>query len=176
MSDWRVESFEVSEQDSAFTRIRAIQHPEEYVPPGKYERLMRGNTVVMSTTPMEYRTHAPIIHRAKGIVLLNGLGLGFVLGEILKKPEVQAVTVVEIEPTVIDLIKPRFANDSRVNIVNADAFTFKPTENHYDAVWHDIWTNICSDNLAQMTKLKRKYGKRCDWQGCWSEGLCRRYT
>lgn len=173
---WRVEQFEVSEQDSAFTRIRAIQHPEEYVPPGKYERLMRGNQVVMSNTPMEYRTNLPIIHRAKGVVLLNGLGLGFVLGEILKKPEVLSVVVVEIEPEVINLIQPRFKDDLRVSIVNADAFTYKPTRTHYDAVWHDIWTDICVDNITQMTKLKRKYGKRCDWQGCWSEWMCRRHA
>jgi hypothetical protein len=30
----------------------------------------------------------------------------------------------------------------------------------YDMVWHDIWDDICSDNLEGMAKLHRKYGDR----------------
>jgi len=175
--DWSVETFEVSEQESSFTRIRSFQHPEEYVPAGKYKRLMRGRTVVMSNTPMEYRTNSPIIHRAKGTVLLNGLGLGMVLTAILEKKEVECVIVVEIDPDVIDLVGTHFADNLKCAFVCEDAFAYTPPKGQrYDAVWHDIWTDICGNNLTEMTRLKRKYGKRCDWQGCWSEGMCKRHT
>ena len=32
---------------------------------------------------------------------------------------------------------------------------------------HDIWDDICLDNLETMATLHRKYGRRCDWQGSW---------
>jgi hypothetical protein len=78
--DWRVESFTVSEEDAQRTAFRAAHKgSDEYVPPGTYKRLMRGDTVVMSNTPMEVRTNREFIRRAKGNVLINGLGLGMVL-------------------------------------------------------------------------------------------------
>jgi hypothetical protein len=46
---------------------------------------------------------------------------------------------------------------------------FKALGTFYGAVWHDIWDNLSVDNLPQMTALKRKYGRRARWQGCWSE-------
>jgi hypothetical protein len=45
----------------------------------------------------------------------------------------------------------------------------------YGMVWHDIWDSFCGDNLPEMTRLKRKYGRRADWQGCWGEWQCRRH-
>lgn len=37
-----------------------------------------------------------------------------------------------------------------------------------------IWDSLCADNLEEMTKLKRRFGRRTDWQGCWGEYQCRR--
>lgn len=174
--DWRVESFEVTKQDEAFTRLRAaVTHRwTEFVAAGRYKRLMRDRTVVMSNTPMEVETHAEIIQRAKGHVLLNGLGLGVVLTAILSKPDILSVTVVENSPDVIKLVAPTFAKDVRVEIVQADAFAFKPVAT-FNAVWHDIWDAICHDNLDGMRKLHRKYAKRTEWQGSWAREECRRY-
>jgi hypothetical protein len=36
-------------------------------------------------------------------------------------------------------------------------------------VWHDIWLDLCTDNLEGMGKLHRKYGRRTDWQGSWEK-------
>lgn len=171
--NWRVESFEVSKQDSAFSRIRAMQHPEEYVPAGVYKRLIRGREVIMSNTPMEIRTNKPIIWAAKGCVLINGLGLGMVVTALMQNPTVEAVTVIENSEDVIKLVGPSL-NYGRLTIVHADAFSFKPPAGRYGAVWHDIWDNIRSDNLEQMTKLTRKYARRADWQGCWCKAQCLR--
>lgn len=74
--EWAIETFTVSEHESAMTRIRACLHPEEYVPAGTYKRLVRGRVIVMSNTPMELNTNRPIMRAGTGRVLINGLGLG----------------------------------------------------------------------------------------------------
>src|SRR5579862_4422685 len=110
--DWAVESFEMTESQSRFTKIRAaIGHPLEYCPAGRYKRLVRNGTIVMSNTPMELHTNEPIIRRAKGRVLINGLGLGMVLVAILKKREVKLVRVIEQSADVIKLVGPAFEKD-----------------------------------------------------------------
>jgi hypothetical protein len=175
--DWSVESFTVSEKESEFTCMRAAcQGSHEYVPPGSYKRLKRGNTVVMSNTPMEVNTHSPIIQNATGHVLINGLGLGMVLNALLAKPDVQSITVVEFSKDVIALTGPSFKDEPRITVVNADAFTYQPPKTmRFNAVWHDIWDTICSDNLPEMQRLHRKYGRRSDWQGSWGRPQCERH-
>lgn len=165
---FRVETFTVSQSDSEMTALRAAMgNMDEYVPAGTYKRLMRGGTVVMSNTPMERRTNDAIIRRAAGDVLINGLGLGVVLDAVLAKPTVRSVTVVEIAPEVIELVAPTFRDDPRVHIVQADALALTPTET-YDAVWHDIWDEICHDNLPDMGRLIDAY-RASKWQGAWSQ-------
>lgn len=169
---WKVSRFTVSELASALDAIRARGR---YVPPGTYTRLTRGHVVVMSDTPAERRDHYEPVRRARGHVLINGLGIGMVLKAVLAKQEVSRVTVVEVSQELIDLIAPHY-KDPRLTIVCADAYEYQPPKGErYGAVWHDIWDYITPDNLAGMTKLKRKYGRRTDWQGCWAESLCRYY-
>jgi len=173
---WRVEKFTITEEASKFATLRSLwQGGRGAIRPGTYTKLVcEGRGVVMSDTPDEMRDHADAVRHARGHVLINGLGLGMVLGAILKKPEVERVTVVELDADVIALIGPHYAC-GRLEIVNASAFDYEPPRGiRYDAVWHDIWDDICTGNLSEMTKLKRKYGSRSDWQGCWSEPICRR--
>lgn len=177
--EWRVESFTVSQKESDFTRIRASHKGRDhFIPPGDYKRLMRGNTVVMSNTPMEVRTNLVFMMRAHGRVLINGLGLGMVLAEILKKDEVTSVTIVEASKDVIELVgsyyrENGFLHDPRVKIVNADALLYQPEKDErFDVVWHDIWDFISADNLEEMKLLHRKYGRRTDWQGSWCREQC----
>jgi len=145
-----------------------------YVPPGTYTRLTRGGTLVMTDTPDEMRDHLPIvIHAAYGSVLINGLGLGMVLKNVLLRKEITDVTVIEIDYDLIDLVGPHYTDDHRVQIIGTDALTYKPPKGkRYNAVWHDIWDDICIDNLEAMKYLHRKYGRRTDWQGSWCRGLC----
>ena len=172
---WSVKRFCVSEHEAKMTQIRAMMHGRGYVPPGTYTQLhheRRG--IVMSDTPDEMRDHQEFVWRATGNVLINGLGLGMALAAILKKPDVKAVAIIEIDTDVIALIGPAFAKE-RVSIIQADAFSWTPPKGErYNTAWHDIWDDICGDNLPQMTKLKRNYGRRVDWQGCWCEYQTRR--
>lgn len=136
-------------------------------------RLMRGSTVVMSNTPMEIRTNRTFVRYAKGNVLINGLGLGMVLTAILRKPEVESVTVIEAAAEVIELVAPTFRDDPRVEIVHANAFDYQPPKGmRFDAVWHDIWDFISAENLPEMHRLHRKYGQRTPWQASWCRIEC----
>lgn len=173
---WTVRRVSVSKDDSKFTALRAsMKGGRGYVPPGTYTELRhKQRGLIMSDTPDEMRDHYEFVHLATGYVLINGLGLGMALATILKKAEVRGVTVIEIDPDVVALVGPAFAGE-RVSIINADAFLYQPPKGErYNAAWHDIWDDICGDNLPQMTKLKRKYGHRVDWQGCWCEWQTRR--
>jgi hypothetical protein len=143
------------------------------VPPGTYTRLMIDGKLVMSDTPDEMNDHWHAIWNAKGSCLINGLGIGMVLKNILLKDIVTDVTVVEINQDLIDLVSPYY-KDSRVGIICSDAYEYKPEKGkRYKMVWNDIWNNICSDNLEGMKKLHRKYGRRCDWQGSWGREMIR---
>jgi Spermine/spermidine synthase domain len=175
--DWKIEDFEVSKDEAKFFNMRAMFKPgSRGIRPGKYKRLKRNGTIVMSNTPSELRDHRYFVYKAKGNVLINGLGLGCVLSEIVAKDNVESITVIEISEDVINLVAPFFQNPPRVNIIHADAFTWKPPKGvRYDAVWHDIWDFICTDNLKEMEKLHRKYGRRCDYQDSWCKALCKRY-
>lgn len=172
--DWRVSTFTLTDKDIT---PRMMIRPQEYILPGTYKRLTRGGQVIMSNTPMEVRTNQPIINRATGDVLINGLGLGMVLTAILKKDHVRTVTVIEKSQDVIQLVAPTFAHDHRVRIIQGDALTFRFLKGEwFDAVWHDIWDNICTDNLKEMRLLHRRYGRRAGWQGSWARDQCERHA
>lgn len=134
--------------------------------------------------PMMSDTRAEILEHYEAIdaiawpnsqrVLINGLGLGVVLNAALKFDHVEHVDVVDNSEDVIKLIGPVYASDLRVTIHHADAFNMRwPRNTSWDIVWSDIWPTISSSNLPEMTKLKRKYGSRARWQGCWGEDRCR---
>lgn len=188
--DWRVETFKVSKKDADWHNMRASIHGDgRFITEGTYKQLMCRGSLVMSNTPSEISDLRSIISAAKGNVLINGLGLGIVLQAVLNKEEVTKVTVIEKEMDVIRLVAPTFiekmswitekqqmyvvSEDKRIRIYHDDAYTWEPPKGvRYDAVWHDIWENICADNLEGMKKLHRKYARRCDWQGSWCRYQC----
>lgn len=141
-------------------------------PPGDTctQLLVRGE-LVMSDTRDELRDHYTAIYRAKGRVLINGLGLGCYLAVVLSKPEVTHVDVVELNPDVLALVAPHFTKDERVVFHQADAYVQArkwPPGTRWDCVWHDIWPTKCSDDLEGHARLRRSYARRAEWQGSWA--------
>jgi hypothetical protein len=166
--DWRVEKRII--EDNTSLAVFNMHARGRAVPPGTYTYLLHRGHVIMSDTPAEIRDLYPIIRQAKGQVLINGLGLGVVLQAILEKPETEHVTVIELSEEIIALIGTYYQEryGKKLDIVHADALEWKaPKGARYDVVWHDIWPDLCIDNLEDMKKLHRKYGRRCDWQGSW---------
>ncbi len=166
---WKIEHFVTDCMDwSSWQHGRAI-------PVGQtFTRLMRGNALVMSDTPAEQDDLREALFQARGSCLINGLGIGLFLKNVLLKPTVTDVTVCEVSQDLIDLVSP-FYNDPRITYVRCSAFDYKPPRGkQYQMVWHDIWDNISEENLPEMKKLKDKYRRRTRWQGCWCEEECRR--
>ena len=177
-NNWSIEQFEVTEDQAAIERIRSMFNGGRGVPPGKYTALKRNGQTIMSDTPDEIRDHLSIIRNARDHVLINGLGIGMVLKACLDNESVNHVTVIENSLDVIHLVGKYYEDryGDKLTIIFDDAFDYKPPVNiQYGAIWHDIWDNICTDNLPEMHKLHRKYGRRTDWQGSWCRNMCERY-
>ena len=164
--DWRVEKFHVEAMSIANLRLA---REGRACSPGVYTRLVhKRRGIIMSDTTAERRDHWSFILAAEGHVLINGLGLGMCLAAALARPKVIKATVIEIDQDVIDLVWPTYAARPNVEIIQDDAFAYRPPSGiRYGAVWHDIWDEICENNRPQMTKLHRKYGRLADWQGSW---------
>lgn len=169
---WRIAKFTVEPSVASFRLALAGRD----CPPGEYTRLSGpGEGCFMSDTPAEWRDVSWLIAGAVGDVLISGLGLGMVVKGLLARDRVTSVTVIEKEADVIKLVAPSYA-DPRVRIIEADAFTWKP-DRKFDLAWHDIWPNICADNLPEMTRLRRHYQRAMTAprrQFCWAEGQARR--
>jgi hypothetical protein len=196
---WKLEQFTVTAEaallynSSMALRLQNLLH-ESYeidglgIVPGTFTRLVRKegnghNIVFMSDTPAEIGAHLQFLHEAHDTALVSGLGLGVVVhgllsginGELI--PGVDHVTVLEIDPEVIELVGTplKACYGDRVEIICADAFTWRPpTGAAWQVAWHDIWPSLCEDNLPEMRKLKEKYRKRISYkQWCWGEDKCR---
>ena len=176
--NWAVKSFLVTKENSNFERMRSIfQHVRGYLPPGNYKKLTNNGTMVMSNTPDEIRDFLYSLSCINGKVLINGLGLGVTVKYLLNNPEITSVIVIEKSKDVINLVAPTYSLDKRFKIINEDCFKYKPPKGErYDFVWHDIWNYVTSDNLPEMHKLHRKYGKRCHDQASWCRYECERQT
>jgi hypothetical protein len=172
-----VKRFSVSVEEAKFSAIRGMTHDGRCTPAGTYTGLYINGQLVMSDTPDEIRDHLYAMHKATGNVLVNGLGLGMVVQGMARKDVVTHLTVIEINEDVIKLVWPYYKKrfGKKVECICADAFAWKPPKGvRYDYVWHDIWADICSDNLAEMAKLHRKYGRRAAMQDSWARALCQR--
>lgn len=178
---WKVERFTVSKDDSKWTTLSGMTSGRGYVPEGTYTQLVRVNGggfsgPMMSDTPDEIKDHLGFIRVATGRVLIHGLGLGMCLEAAVRKEDVEHVLCIEKDPDVIALVAPHYEAryGDKIEIREDDAFTWKPKRGQrWDVGWHDIWATLCTDNLDEMSKLHRRFGRRCGWQGSWGKGLLR---
>lgn len=94
----------------------------------------------MVDSPTDYRAMQIYAENSYGRVLTTGLGLGLVTHELCKNSRVESITVVEVSPTVIDLIKGYLPDDSRISIVNDNFWSFFITDqSYYDCIIVDLW-------------------------------------
>lgn len=177
LGDWAISKFTITEEIEKWERLRAaMSYSGRYARVGTYTRLTYCGAVIMSDTPDEIKDHFELF-QGKGHILLNGLGLGVALNWMAQKEDVTKVTVIELSQDVINLVADHYYAKfgDKIEIIHADALTWEPPKNYrYGFVWHDIWPTICSDNLPEMHKLHRKYGRRCDNQASWARYLCER--
>jgi hypothetical protein len=182
IGDWKIERHTVGGDEAKNGRVYACNPSSmgRFVPEGTYTGLKHKGSLWMSDTPDEIRDHLSPIHEARrgGHILVNGLGIGMVTAAMLNLKDddgdfiVEKVTVIEISSEVIYLVGRRLKEryGDRLEIIEADSYEYSPPKGiRYTVVWHDIWLNLCTDNLDEMAKLHRKYGRRTDWQGSWGK-------
>lgn len=173
----RIEHFSVSQEESDVTKLRMMFSGEEMVPPGRYCKLMVNNYNMMSDTPSEQHTNRDFVRSAKGEVLVAGLGIGLVLVPLLKREDIISVTVIEKHREVIDLVGPHLKHEKLI-LIRGDIFTWKPRPGTlWDTIYFDIWSDCNVENLEEITKLKRRFGRRKNpggRMGAWQEHHLRR--
>ena len=151
------------------------------IPPGNYVKLERNSEslmgdIIMSDTPMEKRTNAIAVIKARRDVLIGGFGLGMVVLAMHDKPEVKSITVIENNKEIIDNIATALPLNNKVKVIHGDVYEWKPQRGKkYDTIWLDIWDNINSDIYKEeMIPLKNKYTRYLSkspnrWIKCWAE-------
>lgn len=166
----QVVHYEVSRDDERMALLRF-----ERIPVGSYTKLRVHGELVMSDTPMELRTNQPFLSRANGRVLIAGLGLGMIVTEVIERPCVESILVVEKHQDVVDLVLPSIAHP-KLSVVVADILEWRPSRGElYDTIYFDIWPGICSENLSDIRKLHRAFSRYRNrenprsWIGSWSQ-------
>jgi hypothetical protein len=132
--------------------------------PGTYTALKLNGRLWMSDTDAEKRDHMPAVWKIDSLKAKRVLSA-------LSFDHVEHVDVVEIDERVVSLVGAHYAKDSRVHVHHADAYEQMsrwPVGTRWDVAWSDIWPDICLDNLEDMTRLRRSYGRRTEWHDCWS--------
>lgn len=116
----------------------------------------------MAIKPNEIETMKGPIREAHGNVLVLGLGLGYYTYMISEKENVDSITVVERDKSVIELfenqILPQFKNKHKITVVCMDAFDYMENnarEKKFDFQFADLWHDI-SDGTELYLKLRKK--------------------
>jgi len=133
------------------------------------ETLHVGGEVVMEDSRRELARHLPIWLRARGRVLITGLGLGCVVRGLLANPAVDHIDVVEIDPDILRVVGPEFASNPRVSLRLGDALKVAwPAGTRWDCAWHDIWSAEGGSRLHVLHgRLLIRYFDQVDQQGAW---------
>lgn len=166
--------YQINMKESRFFNIRQ-GNSLGYTYPGTYVKLLVNNQLMMSDTSLERKTNIDFVRKAEGRVLIAGLGVGLILKAILDKPEVSEVWVIEKYQDVIDLVAERFRHP-KLMVICADIFEFNlPKTQKFDTIYFDIWPDICTDNLKEMSVLHRKFAKNKANKSSFMESWYRKY-
>ena len=128
--------------------------------------LNRGE-IVMEDSRTELQKHLPIWLNAFGRVLVTGLGLGCVVRGLLANPQVEHITVVEIDRSILRVVGHEFAFNRRVEMIHGDALKVD-LRRPFEFAWHDLWTDGDEHLQVLHTKLLVRFEPWCGFQGAWN--------
>jgi len=115
---------------------------------------------IMSDSYTEAAKHEEFFEKAKGDILIAGLGLGMCHKPLMEKNEVQSVTIVEKNKDVIDLVWEHCDKDERFKLIHDDITTWDPKDNDFDVGWFDIsFENIALESFKNI--IHAKYNGIC---------------
>jgi hypothetical protein len=133
--------------------------------------------VMMSITPSEIFTLRPGIRKAKGEVIIGGLGLGWMLSEVAKRKRVRKITVIEKDQGLIDWYGranvEMIGRDTGRNIelICGDVFDHMGKFDKEAIYLLDIWEGLGNaSGDPKLRKARREHG--CNvW--AWGENVYR---
>ena len=142
--------------------------------------IRQNNETWMSISPSEIITMASHIRNAHGKVLTIGCGLGYFAFEAARKPDVESVTIVELEPDVIKLftthILPKFDPEIRakIEIVQAEGVQYLANleDGRFDYCLVDIWKNNQDIETYLRCKTRGREFKNTTVEYWIEEALC----
>ena len=126
-----IQGYLYSKEDELNVRILELHAPEH---------------VWMRLTPLEIQASYFAIKMAKGKVGVVGLGLGYAVEEMAKKPEVEEITVYE----VVDLYYSNFPKNPKINIVCCNAYEAERKE--FDFFYADIYEYKITSQIVEDYK------------------------
>ena len=137
--------------------LRQIPAIGYFPEPFSYPSVLQDGREWMSIKPSEIESSQAAIDAASGRVVTFGLGLGYFTYMASLKPDVASVTVVERDPSVIELFKeqllPQFPSKDKVSVIEADAFDYlahRMSPSAADFVFMDIWHDIADGVLPYV--------------------------
>lgn len=135
--------------------------------------LSEGKSIWMSDTPQEQESLVPVIQRARGDVLMGGLGIGYLPTRLMRKAEVKSITIVEKNQDVIALVYPQIWGP-KTNIIVGDIFDYLiGTDKRYDFIHVDIWMGILQPlkGIQRVRNLAKTCLKPNGEVHCWAQEL-----
>lgn len=130
-----------------------------------YFLLSKGDEVWMSTGLIEVESHAWHLHKARGNILVAGLGMGMFAYAAAAKPDVSRVVVIERDPAVIALMKlstqfEEWSHRNKVVILQGDALDQSMAHQVLEAfeglppdyLYADIWPVFPAPEAPQQTR------------------------
>jgi len=131
---------------------------------------LNGNLQFSSTD--EHRYHEALVHPAMGVlkernlrpanVLVLGGGDGLAVREVLRHPEVESVTLVDLDPSITELAlthpllskqNKKALHDQRVEVINEDAMTWLAKSTTRTKKWDVILIDFPDPNSFSLGKL-----------------------
>jgi spermidine synthase len=111
----------------------------------------------MDDSERELATHEFAIDKAKGKVLVGGLGLGCITEALNAKAEVTEIVVVEIAPEVIELVWEHL-DVPKATIINEDldSYLAAMTEK-FDYIYMDVWKEPKDEAIPYWRGLAEKH-------------------
>jgi len=145
-----------------------------------YARLFIDDVFYMSDTEQEHLSNALVLERARGRVLISGLGIGMILMPICRSPSVESVHVLEHEQDVIDYVRPHLVkalekDSHKLTCERASVFEWENESGQmYDCIYHDIWARFDQKAQTEFESLKERYSvwlSEGGWIGGWTGNI-----
>ncbi|KKN81502.1 hypothetical protein LCGC14_0317610 [marine sediment metagenome] len=123
-----------------------------------------GGGTWMSLSPNEIMTLRPGIRKAKGNVVIAGLGMGWMARKVCEKKSVKSVTIVEINPYIAayfgEILKKDFPE---VKIVISNAWDYlKGRSKKFDSHLFDIWKGY-GHECEKFKEFQKKHPGAWAW-------------